>query len=258
MSVEYNLYVPFQETMQNGIEIITKLRVLENQKESMLSVSDLGERERLTEELEGLWADVENECKSKFSFVISLTTLGRQKWTDFKRSVDHAIEVLRYSADRHCELWHDYVTRKGTNDSYEDYELLDVNEVVAEASVPENIGPSEFIEFKNNLNYYRNFFLQTREYDAQIVFHKLRTAEECNDDDLETKLDELFICIQQFYNEMSDCCDVMYGDWVAVDMVTLRVLNKMENQTNKIEAEIADMEECLTELWIINCAQPLH
>ena len=132
---------------------------------------------------------------------------------------------------------------------------MDVNEVVAEASVPKNISSSEFIEFKNNLNYYRNFFLQTREYDAQIVVPKLRTTEECNDDDLETKLDKLLICIQQFYNEMNDCCDVMYGDWMAVNMVTLHILNEMENQTNKIEAEIADMELYLAELWIINCAQ---
>ena len=34
----------------------------------------------------------------------------------------------------------------------------------------------------------------------------------------------------------------MYADWMAVDMVTLHVLNEIENQTNTIEAEIADME----------------
>ena len=78
----------------------------------------------MTDDLGGLWMDVENEFTSKFSFVVSLTTLGGEKWNDLKRSVDHAIEVLRYSTKRHCELWHDYASRKGTNDLYEDYELL--------------------------------------------------------------------------------------------------------------------------------------
>ena len=121
MSVEYNLVIPLHETIQKGIKITTKLRVLGNHKEIMLSVSDLGERERLAAGLEGLWVDVENVCTSKFSFVVSLTALGRQKWNNLRRPVDHAIEVLMYSTECHCELWHDYISGKCAYDSYEDY-----------------------------------------------------------------------------------------------------------------------------------------
>ena len=138
MYVEYNLYIPSQETMQKGTKIITKLRVLGNHKEIMLSVCDLGERERLAAGLEGLWVDVENACTSRFSFVVSLTALGRQKWNELRRSVDHVVEVLRYSTECHCELWHDYISGKYVYDWYGDYALLDVIVVVATTTITSN------------------------------------------------------------------------------------------------------------------------
>ena len=161
MSFNVEIIVPFQETRDSSFDILSRVNILENERERFLDLHDLGDRESCTEKLESLWQDVLNECASLRDFNTMMWSLVKHKRNDYLKFCERKQREISHVVFHYDEALCDYRDLKNERkygDLYEDYAELNEGDVVAAILPQQKLQPPEFRQAKQTLNYYLSFF----------------------------------------------------------------------------------------------------
>ena len=133
-------------------------------------------------------------------------------------------------------------------------EFIALNEdEITSSIIPFHVtNPTKFQTAKHLLVHYGHIFKRVKEHEANILFHKLRATEEYNDNDLETRLDEMFRCIDEFRNCIFDYCENVYSAWANIENITITNLNQIEKESDVLRERVNEIREKMDDLtWMI-------